>query len=424
MKQGTVCVLTAALWAVACGGSSFTSGDGGTPNDGGSSGSSSGGSSSSSSSGSSSGSGGSSGSGSSSGVVGGDASSDGPGTVCNGNLKSCGGVCVDTGSDPMNCGGCGVVCNTQCVSGVCALIAADAGAPPAVGDNACLAVDATNVYWATGLQGGSVWKVPVAGGAPTQLVGNQAAPHAVASDGTMLFFGDQGVSGTGTCTGSIEAIPVGGGGTAAIVASAQCTPMDMQVDAKNVYWSNSGDGSVWQCDKSIPNPVKLAGGNGAAQVYLRVNATDVYFTSSANGTGTVNRVPIGGGTVTQLVASVPGPAHLALDLAHVYFGSRSSTSSALLAIPFSASSGTPTQLVPNLPSINGIEADGVHVWFAEGSDVQPYVANTGEIHRVTAAGTTDAILAKNQNGPNCIAVDQTSVYWIDTGGGMISKTAK
>ncbi|MGH7328262.1 MAG: hypothetical protein ACREJX_07915, partial [Polyangiaceae bacterium] len=58
------------------------------------------------------------------------------------------------------------------------------------------------------------------------------------------------------------------------------------------------------------------------------------------------------------------------------------------------------------------------------SNVNPYAGGTGEIHRATVAGTSDTILASKQNGPNCIAVDATSVYWINSGGGMISKTGK
>ena len=53
-----------------------------------------------------------------------------------------------------------------------------------------------------------------------------------------------------------------------------------------------------------------------------------------------------------------------------------------------------------------------------------YMANTGEIHRMTVAGQNDKVLANMQNGPNCISVDSTSVYWINSGGGMISKTGK
>jgi hypothetical protein len=402
MRQRTLWALAASVLAAACGGSNFASvSDGGGGGDGGSSSSSGG-------------------SGSSSGRVG-DSGLDAPVAACDGGLTSCKGKCVDTGNDPQNCGGCGVVCNTQCVAGVCALIIADAGTPPKVGDNACLAIDATNVYWGTGLAGGSVWKVPITGGAPTQLVGGQAAPHGMASDGTTLFYGNQGTG--ATCTGSIESIPIGGT-TPAQIASGQCVPLDVAVDAKNVYWTDSGDGSVWQSDKTNPNPMKIAGGNGAAPGYLRVDATSVYFTSAVNGTGVVSRVPIGGGTVITVTSSVPSPGHIAIDATHAYFGSRGMSTAAILAVGLNGMGANPAQTVTNLPAINGIETDGTHIWFAEAIDVQPYMANTGEIHRVTVGGANDKILASMQNGPNCIAVDATSVYWIEIGGGMIAKTSK
>ena len=118
MRQRTLWALAAAMLAAACGGSNFTNvSDAGGGGDGGSS-SSSGGS----GSGGSSGSGSGSGSGSSSGGVG-DSGMDAPVVACDGGLTSCGGKCVDTGNDPQNCGGCGVVCNTPCVAGVCPLIA-------------------------------------------------------------------------------------------------------------------------------------------------------------------------------------------------------------------------------------------------------------------------------------------------------------
>ena len=42
-------------------------------------------------------------------------------TCADAGLTDCGGVCVDTVTDPANCGGCGGVCGTgwSCVSGVC-----------------------------------------------------------------------------------------------------------------------------------------------------------------------------------------------------------------------------------------------------------------------------------------------------------------
>jgi hypothetical protein len=340
---------------------------------------------------------------------------------CDGGQTSCGGKCVDTQIDPQNCGGCGVICNTTCISGVCPLInnSCDAGAQQ-VGDNACLTIDATSVYWASGFQtGGTVWKLPLGGGCPSMLIGSQTSPHGMASDGTNLFFANQG---TASILGSIQRIPVGGG-NATPIATSQSGPLDVVLDATNVYWTNSGDGSVWKSDKLTPSPIKLAGPNGQNHAaFLRVDATNVYFTDSV--AGTVNKVPIATGAVTAISAPVTGAGHLAIDSTTAYFSSRGSASAALMSIALSANAGTPNQLVPSLPSLNGIETDGTSIWFAEATNVQPFQPNSGEIHRVTTAGTGNKPLAAQQNQPNCIAIDATSVYWINAGGGTISKTGK
>jgi len=340
---------------------------------------------------------------------------------CDAGLISCGGQCVDTQTDPQNCGGCGDVCNTTCTAGVCPLInsTCDAGATQ-VGDNACLTVDATNVYWGTGFNnGGTVWKIPIGGGCPIQMIGGQAAPHGMASDGTNLYFADQGAT---AASGSIQSIPISGT-TATPIAMSQSTPLDVAVDATNVYWTNQGDGSVWMSNKTTPSPVKLAGPNGANHAgYLAIDATYVYFSDPT--AGVINRVPIATGSTVALTTTVSNPGHVTIDSSTLYFGSRGTTTSAILSVALSASAATPAQIVTSLPSVNGIHTDGTSLWWAEATDVQPYAAGSGEIHRATIAGTSDTKLATKQNGPNCISVDSTSIYWIDTGGGMISKTGK
>jgi hypothetical protein len=50
-----------------------------------------------------------------------------------------------------------------------------------------LAVDTTNVYWTTG-SGGTVMKIPLAGGAPTTLASKQDFPAAVAVDTTSVYW--------------------------------------------------------------------------------------------------------------------------------------------------------------------------------------------------------------------------------------------
>ena len=351
-----------------------------------------------------------------------DAPADVPVVSCDGGLTSCNGKCVDTSSDAQNCGGCGVVCNTTCTAGICSLIGSncgDAGIQPA-NDQACLTIDATNVYWGTGYnQTGSVWKVPVGGGCPALMVGSQDGPHGMASDGTNLYFANLGGN---QVLGSVMKIPINGN-VATPIATLQPTPLDVAVDANNVYWTNNGDGSVWKSDKNTPNPIKLAGPNGAGHAqHLRVDATNVYFTDRTG--GLVYRVPIVGGSAVAITTQTNNTAYIAIDKTNAYFGANPSKAG-ILSVPLAASAGTtPTPLVSNLPFINGIETDGTSLWYAMMSNVNPYVASTGEIHRATVGGKNDVVLASKQNGPNCIAVDSTSVYWINDLGGLISKTGK
>ncbi len=330
---------------------------------------------------------------------------------------ACNNKCIDPTTDNANCGGCGSVCNTQCVSGTCPLFGADAGAPQNVGDFACVAVDSTNVYWATGQpsnMGGSVWSVPVNGGAPKQVIGAQDRPHAIASDGTFVYFGNYGTF--NGSNGTIQKVPIAGG-NAIQLAAAQNAPMDIAIDATNVYWTNAFDGTIWTVDKAANTaPKKIGGGGGNFHATkLRVDASNVYYTDSAG--NVVNRLLKNGQGNAQPVMNVPSPGAVAIDGTNVYTMSNKNGVTTIFNSLLTANNANGTQLVTNLSFSLGLETDGTNLWWSQ-------TTKTGTINRSTIAGSNQATLASNQNFPGCLAVDATSVYWINLGGGMVVKTGK
>lgn len=105
-----------------------------------------------------------------------------------------------------------------------------------------LTVDATSAYWlyASGA-GTNVVKAPLAGGAEVTIGTRTPSdqPASIAVDARNVYWTE---SGTGfSPSGTILSIPVGGG-TPTTVAVQQAYPNGIVVDATSVYWANEGQG--------------------------------------------------------------------------------------------------------------------------------------------------------------------------------------
>ena len=106
--------------------------------------------------------------------------------------------------------------------------------------NGGIVLDGTSVYWVNN-SGGTVKKLPLAGGTVTTLATGQDGPYRIALDATNVYWTNQ----TG---GTVMKAPIAGG-AATTIASGQNTPQGVAVDATSIYWTNWGNSTVMKLAK-------------------------------------------------------------------------------------------------------------------------------------------------------------------------------
>jgi hypothetical protein len=122
-------------------------------------------------------------------------------------------------------------------------------------------------------------------------------------------------------TGSVGKVTPAGVMTT--LASNQNNPSAIAVDPTHVYWCNdNASGSVFQLTitPTVGLPLSLAGGQ-KQPISIAVDASYVYWANndSGNGSGSVVKVPIGGGTVITLASGESSIDAIALDPSYVYW---------------------------------------------------------------------------------------------------------
>jgi hypothetical protein len=331
--------------------------------------------------------------------------------------------------------------------------------PTAVGNlspSGNLAVDALALYWVDEV--GRVLRLPKAGGTPqvlaTQVAGMSPMARNVALSDDAVYFTDA------TDTGFIKRVAKGGG-EATTLLTTHVSVDAIHLDASWIYWRTAWQAGspVWRAPRDGGDPIALADWLDLTATpsvnYIDVDDESIYFTvdktDSTDG-GAVYRLAKDGSAATAIASGVDEPWNLtAADPDFLYFDIGGFSYVAATAqfhvgkigrVPKHAAAATvPEILASNQHGPANLVRDGDSLyWIDSGGGPTPETQTDSTLMRlaVPAAGHDAAVdggaadgggagplslLAACRWGSQSIAVDESSVYYLDWHGG-IRKVAK
>jgi hypothetical protein len=162
------------------------------------------------------------------------------------------------------------------------------------------------------LQASRVVKIATSGGAPAVIGSYQGEVTNVALDGTIAYWADR-------LEGTILAVPESGGEPHAL-AHDRGLPGQVLVDAKSIYWVEKRSESLWKMPKEGGAPLQLAQDfAGFAHGVVHGESIAWVNEAAADGGFRVLSVPVAGGEVRTVSATVDAIDALASDGAHLYW---------------------------------------------------------------------------------------------------------
>lgn len=259
------------------------------------------------------------------------------------------------------------------------------------------AADERHVYGVAYEGNAGLFRVPRGGGAVEVLAGGQEWSRDLAVDDTTVYW----ARGHGATPGGAVLAMAKTGGPAREIAPHQADAHVITVDATHVYWANGGgsdgDGNVGKAEirrmAKRGGPVEIiAAVTGVVSLRLADDALYVLADpGSTAGGGIVARVPKGGGALTVLAPSGPGPVDLGLDETHLYWTLRGELE---MPPPVLCKSATPCPVATTAP-----------------------IVRHGELRRVPRAGGATDVLARDLHHAGSLVVGTQSILF-STGDGL------
>jgi len=345
------------------------------------------------------------------GGAGGGSNIGGSGTGgCPALLTLCGDDCVDTLTDPDNCGSCGYDCElSDCELGTCILASGQL-------EPTGIAVDGNYVYWTNKgttpeYLDGTVARLPLAGGIVEVLATAQGGPRTIVADATHIYW-------LNFIGGTVEKAALDGT-NAATLAVDTWYPFDLAIDDTHAYWT--------QWLGSMPKKIPLAGGDIATMAAnmhnsagIVVGADKVYWTRYSAGIITEANKTIG---FAEFVTEQDFPYDIAASDSELYWTNQGANAGqgAVMSMPITGA--TPNVLAGSQNFPTGIALAQNHLYWTTRGSPPEYL--DGQVLKVVLGSTgAPQVIASHQRNPHYLAVDGTSVYWTNSAAGTVVKCAK